>query len=109
MRTYVSAVQKYSLRPWILVRRLEKAIQIAGKARAPHLRSNLRIERDGEMSSNLPFEIIHRVLSLLSPTELATCQLVNRHLNAIVSQSLILQYCWNLFCINKGHSVYYVI
>jgi hypothetical protein len=41
---------------------------------------------------DLPFEIIHKILTLLSPIQLATCQLVNKHLNAIVSESLTLQY-----------------
>src|SRR5258707_12191541 len=53
-----------------------------------------------KMSSNgrtsqflgLPFEIIHKILSLLSPIELTTCQLINKYLNVIISESLTLQY-----------------
>lgn len=41
---------------------------------------------------DLPFEIILKILSLLSPIELSTCQLVNKYLNVIISKSLTLQY-----------------
>jgi hypothetical protein len=41
---------------------------------------------------DLPVEIIHRILSLLSSIQVATCQLVNKHLNAIIAESLVLQY-----------------
>ena len=41
---------------------------------------------------DLPFEIIHTIISLLPPIQLSTCQLVNKHLNAIISDSLSLQY-----------------
>ena len=49
------------------------------------------------MSSNpqfldLPIEIIHKILSLLSPTEIVTCNLVNQFLNSIISESSALQY-----------------
>lgn len=41
---------------------------------------------------DLPNEIIHRVLSLLSPLEIVTCNLVNKFLNSIISESSALQY-----------------
>jgi len=45
---------------------------------------------------DLPFELILKILSLLSPIELATSKLVNKHLNAIISESLVLQYAMAL-------------
>jgi len=41
---------------------------------------------------DLPFELIHKILSLLSPIELATSRLINKRVNAVISESLTLQY-----------------
>jgi hypothetical protein len=41
---------------------------------------------------DLPSEIIHKILSTLSPVDLSYCQLVNKALNILISQSLVLQY-----------------
>jgi hypothetical protein len=40
----------------------------------------------------LPDELIHKILTLLSPVQLATCQLVNKRLHAFISESLTIQY-----------------
>jgi hypothetical protein len=42
--------------------------------------------------TDLPSYVIHEILSLISPIELAACQLVNKQLNVTISESLILQY-----------------
>jgi len=41
---------------------------------------------------DLPFELLHQVLSLLSYLDLANCQLVNSDLNSVIRNSLRLQY-----------------
>src|SRR6266571_3503249 len=42
--------------------------------------------------TDLPSDIIHEILSLISPIELVACKLINKQLNDIISESLILQY-----------------
>jgi hypothetical protein len=41
---------------------------------------------------DLPDDLIHKILTLLSPVQLVTCQLVNKRLHSFISESLTIQY-----------------